>query len=473
VYNQGASAVRIEGAAVWMMNPTGPPISPGSTDIAPDSAGRMTLPLETSQASVSWWLERGLQMGVDMFALPPGGWPGASNMAIGEDRLADTHTRVALRIAGTSFVADGGPVVYRYADPARGERRLPVASVLPISLLFEDEVEYARTDVPITRDFTLRVRSASSTPRSVTVQLSLPAGLTTDSLVRRVALEPFGGATLVYRVHGRLATGRHFVSAMATSNGERSAAGWMSIVYEHIRPIRYYRVATVQIEAVPAALPRDPTIAYIRGVGDNVAPMLNQLGMQVMLLAPDELATVNLSRFGAVVVGPRAFAASRALAAQGGRLQEYARRGGTVVVQYGQQEMQTRGLLPYPVTLERTAQRVTDEHAPVRVLDPASRLLSYPNKITAQDFDGWLQERATYMPTTADPHYQRLLEMHDPGERPNENAVLVAPLGKGAYVYVTLALFRQLPAGVPGAARLFLNLIAATGQTTASALPRP
>jgi len=135
--------------------------------------------------------------------------------------------------------------------------------------------------------------------------------------------------------------------------------------------------------------------------------------------------------------------------------------------------MQTPGFLPYPITLGRTAERVTDEKAPVRVLDPASRLLAYPNRITQDDFKGWVQERATYMPTTADPHYQRLFEMHDPTEPPNEHALLVAPMGKGAYVYSTLALFRQLPAGVPGGARLFLNLLAADGQSTASAHPQP
>ena len=144
-----------------------------------------------------------------------------------------------------------------------------------------------------------------------------------------------------------------------------------------------------------------------------------------------------------------------------------------MVVQYGQQEMQAPGLLPLPITVEQRPQRVTKEDAPVRVLDPAARLLSYPNRITAKDFDGWVQERSLYMPATADPRWRRLLEMHDPDEPPNQHAVLVAPMGKGAYVYTTLALFRQLPAGVPGGARLFLNLLAASGESTASALPRP
>jgi hypothetical protein len=307
----------------------------------------------------------------------------------------------------------------------------------------------------------------------VTVELSAPAGLTADSTVRRVALDPFGSATLAFHLKGQLPKGRHFVSATATSNGERFLAGWIPITYEHIQPQRYYRMASVQVEAVDAQLPRDPMVAYVKGVSDNVAPMLYQLGIRITMLSPELLATADLSRYGAVVVGPRAFAASPEVAASAARLQEYARAGGTVVVQYGQQEMQTPGYLPYPITLARPAERVTDENAPVKVLDPGSRLLAFPNRITADDFKGWVQERALYLPTTADPHYRRLFELHDPGEPPNENAVLVASFGKGAYVYTTLALFRQLPAGVPGGARLFLNLLAPTGQSTASAQPRP
>jgi hypothetical protein len=472
VYNQGRGEVFLDGASVWMMNPFGPEPRGQPTAIAPDSAGKVTLPLVTERVSVPWWMEEGMQRGADQFLAPRIG-PTSSNIAVGEDRIAETHTRVALRIAGVPVTVDAGPVVYRFADPARGEQRRPVASVPAISLRFEDEVEYARVGTLLDRVYTLQVNSASTAPRSVTVELEVPKGLTADSTVRRVALDPFGSATIVFHLKGQLPKGRHFVSAMATSNGERFLAGWLPITYEHIRPLRYYRMASVQVEAVDAQLPRDPMIAYVKGVSDNVAPMLHQLGIRVTMLSPELLATADLSRYGAVVVGPRAFAASPQVAASAARLQEYARAGGTVVVQYGQQEMQTPGYLPYPITLGRTAERVTDEKAPVKVLEPSSRLLAFPNRITPDDFKGWVQERATYMPTTADPHYRRLLEMHDPGEPPNENAVLVAPIGKGAYVYCTLALFRQLPAGVPGGARIFLNLLAATGESTASALPRP
>jgi hypothetical protein len=408
-----------------------------------------------------------------MFTLPSKIDEQASYLAIGEDRLFDTHATAALVIAGVPVVVDASPVIYRFADPARGEVRRPVASVPPISVRFDGQLELARAGVPINRAFVVHLQSATDVPKAITLSITVPKGLTADSATRRVALAPFGQATMTFQVRGTLPAGDHQIQAAATSGEEHYGIGWSALEYGHIRPLRHYTYASVQMVAVPAALPRNPRIAYLQGVGDNVGPLLGQLGMHVTMIAPGDFGTTDLSPFGAIVVGPRAFAATPVLAATASRLQTFARAGGTVVVQYGQQEMQVPGLLPYPITLDRTAQRVTNENAPVTVLNPSSRLLAYPNRITQKDFEGWVQERSLYMPATADPHYARLVAMNDPGEPPNEHAVLVASVGKGAYVYTTLALFRQLPAGVPGGARLFLNLLAATGQSTASALPRP
>jgi hypothetical protein len=465
LYNQGSSDVALLGAGAWTMGGVAPAMTAGPGVVPADSAGRITVPVSPPTATVPWWLAVGRRG--DVFVPPGDGSTAAENIAIGEDRVAETQAVADLRIAGVPFRATVGPIIYRFADPARGERRRPLAAVPAVNMLFDDEVEYARAGVPLDRVYTVHLRSSTSAPRSVSVALELPTGLTADSLVRRAALEPFGSATLNFRVRGTLRAGRYLLTATATSGRETFRSGYVPMIYEHIRPLRYYRPAVVQLEAVEAALPRNPTVAYIPGVGDNVAPMLSQLGLRVTLVAPEQLEGTDLSRFGAVVVGPRAFAASAALAARAPRLQDYARAGGTVVVQYGQQEMQTPGILPYPITLARTAARVTDEQAPVRVLDAGNRLLATPNRITQSDFAGWVQERAVYMPTTFDPHYRALLEMHDPGEPENRSAVLVAPLGKGAYVYTTLALFRQLPAGVPGGARIFLNLLAADGRSPA------
>jgi len=172
-----------------MQNVFGTPPTGTPTTIVPDSAGHITLPLVSQWASVPWWLENGFQKGTDMFNLPTSGLT-SHNAVIGEDRVADTHVRAALRIAGVSFVYDDGPVVYRVADPARGELRRPVASVPAISLTFDDEVEYARVGTALDREYALHVTSAASGPRDVTIDFSLPKGLTVDSAVRHVALLP-------------------------------------------------------------------------------------------------------------------------------------------------------------------------------------------------------------------------------------------------------------------------------------------
>jgi hypothetical protein len=202
-------------------------------------------------------------------------------------------------------------------------------------------------------------------------------------------------------------------------------------------------------------------VGYIQGVGDNSAPALEQLGLTVTRLDPATLGQVDLGGYTAIVVGPRAYETQPALVANNARLLDYARAGGTLVVQYGQYEMQQPGMMPYPITINRPHDRVTDENAPVTILDSAAAVLRSPNRITSRDFEGWIQDRSLYMPRTFDPAYVPVLAMSDPGEPANRGAVLVAPLGRGTYVYTTLAFFRQLPNGVPGAARLFLNLLAA------------
>ena len=183
-------------------------------------------------------------------------------------------------------------------------------------------------------------------------------------------------------------------------------------------------------------------------------------------LDPAKLPQSDLSRFTTIVLGPRAYEANPALVANNPVLMRFVQTGGTVVTQYGQFEYAQPGTLPYPITLSRPADRVTDEDAVMRVLDPASPILAAPNRILESDFANWVQERALYMPRTFDRQYRSLFSMNDKGEPPNDAGVLVAPVGKGTYVYTTLSFFRQLPAGNPGAARLFINLLAAR-QTSA------
>jgi hypothetical protein len=353
------------------------------------------------------------------------------------------------------------PVVYRYADPVKGEIRRPLVGAPAISITLDRTAEYAPANAAIDRSVRVSLQSASGRPRDVTVKLALPNGLTADSASRTVSIPAFGARSVDFRVRGRLPAGHHTIRATATSGGESFARGYVLIDYDHIRPQRLYRDAAIDVNAVDVVVPRGLTVAYLPGASDNSAPALQQLGVNVTVLDPTAIASADFSRYSTVVLGPRFFEAHPELRSANARLLDFARSGGTVVVQYGQQEMGEPGLMPFPVTYARPADRVTVEDAPVRVLDPTSPLLTTPNRITDADFAGWVQDRTLYMPHTFDEHYAAPLATNDPGEPSNSGVILVAQLGRGTYVYTTLAFFRQLPAGVPGGARLFVNLLSA------------
>ena len=352
IYNQGSSDVVLDDASVSVAPGGRELVAPRpAVRIAADSTRQVTVRMSPTTPSNSWWLAPG--KAGDVFIPPGQGTLAAQNIGIGEDRIADTHARVTLHIAGVPISVDAGPVIYRYADPARGEQRRPVAAVPKISVLLDAEVEYARAGVPFERSYSVRLRNATAAARGVNVTLTTPPQLKVDSMIRHVAMEPFSDAVVVFHVKGALPAGRHVVSASAESGDERFISGYVPIRYEHIRPLRLYRPASVDVEAVDANLPAKTSIAYIRGVGDNVATMLSELGMKVTMLTPEELGGADLTKFGAIVVGPRAFAASPTLIAQRARLTDFAQKGGTVVLQYGQSEIETPGILPYPVALRR------------------------------------------------------------------------------------------------------------------------
>ena len=261
------------------------------------------------------------------------------------------------------------------------------------------------------------------------------------------------------RVRGQLKPGRYEFGIVAETENGRYMDGFKPIEYAHILPIRLYRYSAIYLQAVDITIPATLSVAYIQGVGDNVAPFLRQLGIPVAIISAEELPVVDLGRFSTVVVGTRAYEAHGELVAYNSRLLDFAKKGGTLVVQYGQ-TLATNGVMPYPVTIPRTS-RVTVEEAPVTILDPKSRVLNSPNRIGDADWKDWVQERGLYMPTVIDPHYSTPLEMHDPGEADIKGGLLVTPLGKGMYVFTSLALFRQIPGGVPGGPRLFVNLLSA------------
>ena len=444
--------------AVDWVTPTANAVVPAGAErvVSRDSTWRDTVVVHSADVTQPWWLVK--PRTGDLFAVPVSRTAederldGASTL-ITATTSAGASTSIALRI--------WSPVIERIGDPRRGEVDRPLAFVPAISLTLDHTVEYAPAGSPIDRPVQVLLRSGADSVREVTVSLQLPQGLAADSARREVAVPAHGTRRVTFRITGALPPGQATLRATAQSNGATFADGYIPIEYDHIRPQKLYRPAVLTLSVADIKIPPGMTVAYIAGVGDNVEPMLEQLGLHVTVIDPALLPATDLSRFTTIVVGPRAYEASTDLVTNNGRLLDFARGGGTVVVQYGQYEMSGSAIMPYPITLSRPADRVTDENAPVRVLDPASPLLATPNKVTSSDFAGWVQERSLYMPHTFDSHYHSILAMNDPDEPSNDGAVLVAPVGKGTYVYTTLSFFRQLPAGLPGAARLFVNLLEA------------
>lgn len=442
IYNRGRAPIRF----TYMK-------SGGITDtpiVPPDSTFRWTEWYHGTEITQPWWLAQ--LRNSDLFT------PRITGLSE-DERERQRWAHLSVRPEGGSVLDVATPIVYHYVDRVRGDVQLPLIVAPGISITLDQAIEMVRANVPSTQLVKVTLRSALSDSSPVTVTLALPRGLSADSLTRTIVMAPGARRTLTFRVRGGLPRGTHQISATASAKGKSYQTGYVPIEYPHINPQRIYRPSTISVNAVDVVLPARLNVAYVPGVGDNVAPVLQQLGVPLTIIDADDLPETDLSRFTAIVVGPRAYQSSQTLQDNNEYLLAYVRNGGRLVVQYGQGEMQRPGIMPYPITLKQPAERVTDENAPVIFTDPRSPLLNAPNRITPDDFNGWVQERASYMPSTFDPHYRTMLALSDPGEPPNRAAILAARYGRGTYIYVPLALFRQLPAGVPGGARIFANLL--------------
>ncbi|MDQ8153893.1 MAG: PIG-L family deacetylase [Gemmatimonadota bacterium] len=465
VYNRGVRPVTVQ--AVTLNGYTRTLDAP--VVIAPDSAWRTTRTLVGLVDTRPWWL--GGRQG-DLFAerrSPSDGLGRVSaisnglvrGVALREDGRRESEAGVDVTVDGVTVPSPREPFVYRFADPVLGEQNRPVGGAPAVSLSFDRGLEWMPAGKAVDKLLRLTVQSYSTAARTYTLRVVAPAGITVDSATRQLALEPLESRELFVRIRGTLPEGRYEFGVIAEGAMGRYAEGFRTIEYPHIHPIRLYRSSGLWLQAVAVTVPAGLQVAYVQGVGDLSAAGLRQLGIPVTVVTPQELPLLDLTRFSTVIVGPRAYQASAELRAYNRRLLQFVKDGGTMLVQYGQQEMARPGLMPYPILLARTAQRVTLEDAPVTVRDPKSRLLTWPNRISDRDWADWVQERALYMPSVIDPLYSAPLEMHDPGEAANNGAILTTKYGKGTYVYTTLALFRQFPAGVPGSARLFVNLLSA------------
>lgn len=257
----------------------------------------------------------------------------------------------------------------------------------------------------------------------------------------------------------QLQEGRATIHAVLDSNGQKFSEGHTLMAREDLGSFYYYEPARQRVSIVDVRVPHDLKIGYIMGAGDDIPTVLEQIGMNVTLIPAENLGKEDLSKFGTIVLGIRAYDTQKDVVANNAKLLDYVRAGGTLVVQYntGPQDFNSEKLTPYPTLLSRA--RVSVEEAPVSILAPNDSIFHDLNTISEPDFGGWVQERGLYFMSSWDDHFTALLSCHDPGEDAQKGGLLRAQYGKGTYIYTGYAFFRQLPAGVPGAVRLFVNIL--------------
>ena len=341
------------------------------------------------------------------------------------------------------------------ADPAQPalQRRLEV--ITPVSLRFLAGVRLFAPGAarPVTVELTAaRARAAG------TVQLDVPAGWTVTPSSQPFRLAASGEhARFTFTVTAPARLGTAPLGASVEMNGRRFNQERVEVRYDHL-PLEILQPPAHARAVVLDLATRGRHVGYLPGAGDDVAAALEEMGYEITSLTGADLTPERLSRLDAVVIGIRAFNVRTDLAAHLPALFAYVETGGTVIAQYNTLDGLPENWLP-PFQLRLSRDRVTDEHAPVTILAPAHPVLTTPNRITAADFDGWVQERGLYFPSQWDDRFTTLLASGDPGEKPLTSGVLVARLGKGHFVYTCLSWFRQLPEAVPGAYRLFANLV--------------
>ena len=361
------------------------------------------------------------------------------------------------------------PVTWRTNDQATGEVRRPLMVVPRVGVTLTPTIAVWAARSGAERTFEVTLRNGGRDATRGNVSLELPSGWCCGES------EPFelagrgASRTVSFKVRppGGADPGR--VTIRAAVNGEtRSRSGVVPVDHPHVEP----RAHTVEARATGTVaeleLPKLRRVGYIRGAADRVPEALAGIGVPVEVLEGGDLGRADLDRFDAIVVGPRAWETDSNLAGDGGRLVEYAGQGGLVVVQYQQARFFQGGVAPFPLERARSDSanpfasypRVADENAEMRILQPNSPVFTRPHRIGPADWEGWVQERGLYFAPNFDPAWTPLIETADPGEPPARGGLLVARVGKGTWVYTGLSFFRQLPAGVPGAYRLFLNLLA-------------
>jgi LmbE family N-acetylglucosaminyl deacetylase len=377
------------------------------------------------------------------------------------------RARVEYSVAGTGAAQGkngiGATVVTRFVDEAGKERVRPLAVVPAFSVELEPGTQAISTHNGANSTVAVGVTSDLSRQAQGVLRLELPAGWRSEPAQFAVEFTRRGEKKdFQFKVFpAGLQEGRAKIRAVLEADGEKFSEGYTLVTREDLGSFYYYQPAVQRVSIVDVKAPHDLKVGYIMGAGDDIPTVLKQVGMDVTSIPPEKLASEDLSRYGTLVLGIRAYDTQKDVTANNKRLLDFVAAGGTLVVQYnaGVGDFNKGNFTPYSAELSRA--RVSVEEAPVEILAPEDGVFHYPNEITARDFDGWVQERGLYFMDKWDEHFKPLLSCHDPGEDAQKGGLLRAQYGKGTYIYTGYAFFRQLPAGVPGAVRLYVNLLSA------------
>jgi LmbE family N-acetylglucosaminyl deacetylase len=407
-----------------------------------------TLKTETAKITQPYWLANPHGVGFYEFS-------GIDNLAAPESKPLSPG-KIEVSINGTRILVERA-LVYKYANPAIGEIYQPVVVAPPITATLKEKAYVFNNQM--SRKIVVSVRSFVPNAQGK-LKIKAPLGWTVSPALIEINLEGRGAEEQYELNITPIAKAKPGMLALEVSTGGTTFHhGFQQIAYEHIPVQTLFPVAEARLEQVDLKF-AGKNIGYIPGAGDLIPQALKQIGYEVTSLDHNLLMNGDLSRFDAIVTGVRLYNINEDVPAIQAKLLNYVKNGGTLVQQYNvNAPLKISQLGPYPFTLSRT--RVTEEDAAVKFLRPEHPVLNYPNKITAKDFEGWVQERGIYFADNLDPKYTSILSMQDKGEQPASGSLIVADYGKGKYIYTGLVFYRELPAGVPGAYRLFVNLLSA------------
>jgi hypothetical protein len=377
------------------------------------------------------------------------------------------RARVEYSVAGTDGRHDkngiDATVEARFLDDGGKERARPLAVVPAFSVALEPGTQVITAHHGASSTVAVGVTSNLNHAERGILRLEVPPGWQTQPAQIPVEFSRRGEKQdFQFKVLGAgLREGRAQVRAVLEAAGQSYREGYTLVTREDLGSFYYYQPAIQRVSIVDVKAPHDLKIGYVMGAGDDIPTVLKQAGLDVTVIAPEKLAEEDLSKYGTIVLGIRAYDTQKDVAANNKRLLDYVFAGGTLVVQYNASvaDFNKGNFTPFSAELSRA--RVSVEEAPVDILAPDDGVFHYPNEIAAKDFDGWVQERGLYFMDKWDEHFEPLLSCHDPGEDAQKGGLLRAQYGKGTYIYTGYAFFRQLPAGVPGAVRLYVNLLSA------------